>query len=131
PLNAREVDVVQTVRDATNGLGVAASVEAVGTAATRTQAIHATRSAGAVVLAGLHEEGSTIPAADVIRREIVLRGTFAYTKANFRDALQRLEREEMNLAPWIIQAPLEEGGMWFERLINAPGNVAKVLLVPS
>ena len=39
--------------------------------------------------------------------------------------------EEMNLAPWIVHAPLEEGGAWFERLLNAPGAVAKVLLVPN
>jgi len=130
PLDPRSVDVVQTIRNATNGWGVAAAVDAVGTAGTRAQAISATRSAGTVILTGLHEETSAIPAADVIRREIVLRGGFSYTPANFKEALRRLETEEMHLAPWITQAPLKEGGMWFERLVNAPGNVSKVLLKP-
>lgn len=130
PLNPKEMDVVQTVREATGGLGVVASVDAVGAGVTRAQAIAATRSVGTVVLTGLHEESSPMPVADVIRREIVLRGAFAYTPANFSEALDRLSREEMHLAPWIVQAPLQEGGAWFERLIHAPGNVAKVLLVP-
>jgi threonine dehydrogenase-like Zn-dependent dehydrogenase len=131
PLNPRDTDVVKTVRDATNGLGVVASIDAVGLGVTRAQAIAATRSTGTVVLTGLHEEKSAMPIADVIRRELVLKGAFAYTPANFSQALEYLEKEEMHLAPWIVQAPLEEGGMWFERLLTAPGNVAKVLLVPS
>lgn len=130
PLNPKETDVAQTVRQATGGVGAVASVDAVGAGITRAQAIAATRSTGVVVLTGLHEETSPMPVADVIRREIVLRGAFAYTPANFSEALDRLAREEMRLAPWIVQAPLEEGGAWFERLVNAPGNVAKVLLVP-
>ena len=30
----------------------------------------------------------------------------------------------------VVEAPLPEGGQWFERLIEAPGDVSKVLLVP-
>lgn len=130
PLNPKQVDVVQTVREQTNGLGAVASVDAVGAGITRAQAIAATRSTGTVVLTGLHEESSPMPVADVIRREIVLRGAFAYSPVNFSEAVERLATEEMHLAPWIVQAPLEEGGAWFDRLIDAPGNVAKVLLVP-
>lgn len=131
PLNPREVDVVQIVRDATDGLGAAAAVEAVGAAVTRAQAIAAARSAGTVVLTGLHEETSALPVAEVIRRELVLRGAFAYTPENFLQGLEMLAREEIHLAPWIVHAPLSEGGAWFERLVTAPGNVAKVLLVPA
>jgi len=60
----------------------------------------------------------------------VLRGCFCYTPANFADALGRLARAELRLDPWIVEAPLSEGGHWFDRLIDAPGGVAKVLLVP-
>lgn len=130
PLNPRSADVVAIVREATDGLGAVAAIDAVGTAVTRAQAISAARSGGTVVLTGLHEEASAMPVSDVIRRELVLRGAFAYTPANFAQALDYLANEEMNLAPWIVQAPLEEGGMWFERLLDAPGAVAKVLLVP-
>jgi threonine dehydrogenase-like Zn-dependent dehydrogenase len=130
PIDPRAAEVVQVVRAATDGLGVPVSVDAVGAAVTRASCVAATRSAGAVILTGLHEENSQIPAADVIRREIVLRGCFAYSPANFAEALDWLARGALRLDPWIIQAPLADGGLWFDRLIDAPGDVAKVLLVP-
>ena len=71
-----------------------------------------------------------MPAADIIRREIVVKGSFAYTPANFAEAIGILERGEMGLDPWIVEAPLGEGGDWFDRLIDAPGDVSKVLLRP-
>lgn len=130
PLDPRAVDVVGTVREATDGLGATVTVDAVGVAATRAQTIAATRNGGLVILSGLHEETGVIPAADAIRREITLRGSFAYSHTNFTDALERLARGIMLLDPWIVQADLAEGGLWLDRLVDAPGGEAKVLLVP-
>lgn len=130
PLDALTADTVKVVRDATNGLGALVSVDAVGSAATRQQCISATRSTGTVILSGLHEESSMMPAADIIRREMVVRGSFAYTPANFADALRLLSENIIRLDPWIVESPLADGGQWFDRLVDAPGAVAKVLLVP-
>jgi threonine dehydrogenase-like Zn-dependent dehydrogenase len=130
PLNAREVNVVQIVCDATSGGGVPVSVDAVGTATTRAQCVAATRAAGTVLLSGLHEETSAIPAAEIIRKEIIVRGCFCYSPANFAEALDLLARGAVRLDPWIVEAPLAEGGTWFDRLLDAPGAVAKVLLTP-
>ncbi len=130
-LDPRQQDVVEYVLAHTEQQGVAISVDAVGTGGTRTQCVHATRTTGLVILSGLHEETSDIPAADVIRREITLRGSFSYSPANFRAALDLLDRKAISLEPWIVEAPLGDGGLWFERLIKAPGNVSKVLLVPD
>ena len=91
----------------------------------------ATRPTGTMILSGLHEESSTMPAADMIRREITAKGSFGYTAANFAAALDLLAHDKISLDPWIIEAPLDEGGKWFERLIESPGNVSKVLLVPE
>lgn len=129
PLAPRSVDVVQTVKEAT-GDGVVVAVDAVGSAVTRRQCIFATQPTGTVIFSGLHEEVSEVPAADIIRREIVVRGSFAYSPANFAEALRVLERGDMRLDPWIVEAPLSEGGAWFDRLIDAPGDVSKVLLRP-
>lgn len=130
PLDPRSVDVVETVHEATSGRGVAVAVDAVGTATTRTQCVAATMATGTVVLSGLHEEESTMPAADIIRREITVRGSFAYAPANFRAAVELLANGEVRLDPWIVEAPLADGGEWFDRLIEAPGDVSKVLLDP-
>ena len=128
-LNPRSVDVVKTVQEAT-GLGVAVSLDAVGTAVTRRQCVSATMPTGTVLLSGLHEEVSEMPAADIIRREIVVRGSFSYSPVNFAAAVDLLNQGKIRLDPWIIEAPLADGGPWFDRLIDAPGNVSKVLLIP-
>jgi threonine dehydrogenase-like Zn-dependent dehydrogenase len=130
PIDPRAAEVPAAVRAGAGGQGAAVAVDAVGAAVTRAACVGAVRSGGTVILTGLHEETSAIPAADIIRREIVLRGCFCYTPANFADALDRLARAELRLDPWIVEAPLSEGGHWFDRLIDAPGGVAKVLLVP-
>ena len=131
PIQPRETDTVDAVREATDGAGVAVSVDAVGSALTREQCVSATRASGRLILSGLHEESSAMPVADMIRREIVAQGSFAYTPANFAQALELLGQGAIRLDPWIHEAPLGEGGLWFERLIEAPGDVSKVLLVPG
>lgn len=130
PLDPRTTDVAQSVRAATTGFGVPVSIDAVGTAATRSTCVAATCSGGTLLLSGLHEETSTMPAAEIIRREVLVRGSFCYTQANFATAVGLLAAGTISLDPWIIEAPLEQGGAWFSRLIDAPGAVAKVLLIP-
>ena len=51
-LDPKTADVVQTVRDATNGRGALAAVDAVGVFATRQQCVSATRSNGTMILSG-------------------------------------------------------------------------------
>lgn len=129
-IDPRSEDVIAHVLTETDNLGVAVSVDAVGTGLTRTQCIGGVMATGKVILSGLHEEVSEIPAADVIRREVSLQGSFSYSPANFRQALELLDDEEISLEPWIVESELQEGGKWFDRLTNEPGNVSKVLLVP-
>ena len=130
PIQASAVDTVAAAREATAGAGVAVSVDAVGTALTREQCVAATSASGRLILSGLHEESSMMPVAAMIRSEITAVGSFAYTPANFARALELLAAGAIGLDPWIHEAPLGEGGAWFERLIEAPGDVSKVLLKP-
>ncbi len=130
PIQASETDAVATVMEATAGAGVAVSVDAVGAALTREQCVNATKASGRLILSGLHEETSAMPVAAMIRSEIMAKGAFAYTPANFARALELLGEGAIGLDPWIHEAPLAEGGPWFERLVEAPGDVSKVLLVP-
>ena len=72
-----------------------------------------------------------MPVAEVIRREIILHGSFCYSPQDFQTALDKLEEKSVRLDPYIKEAPLREGGAWFERLCaENSGGVAKVLLVP-
>ena len=130
PIDPNSEDVVAAVQTATGGRGVDIAVDAVGAAVTRRQCISATVPSGKVILSGLHEETSAMPVADAIRREITLQGSFAYSPANFAAAITMLAEGKFDLEPWTVEAPLADGDSWFKRLINAPGDVSKVLLVP-
>lgn len=130
PIDPSRHDPAEVVRKATAGIGVHVTLDAVGSAATRAQAVAATRSAGTVLLSGLHEEASAFPASDVIRREIAVKGAFCYDEEDFLAALCALDHGRLRLDPWIVEAPLAEGGAWFERLVDKPGSVGKVLLRP-
>jgi threonine dehydrogenase-like Zn-dependent dehydrogenase len=91
---------------------VAAAVGAVGTASTRAACIAATRSAGVVVLSGLHEERSAMPVEDVIWRGLRVFGSFRYTQRDFADAVDGLACRRLRLDPWVVEAPLGAGGAW-------------------
>lgn len=129
-INPKETNTVDYVREQTNGRGVQVAVDAVGTEQTRKQCVQSLVTTGTLICSGLHEESSPLPVAEIIRREITVRGAFAYSPADFAQALDYLADDKIKLDPYIIEAPLEDGQSWFERLIDAPGNVAKVLLVP-
>ncbi len=109
--------------------GFTASVDAVGLEVTRRLCVQSTRPGGRVVFSGLHSADSSLPINEIIRNETVLKGAFAYTPDDFRQALQWDEAfGPKRLEPWLVEAPLKEGQFWFEKLTNDPGSVAKVLL---
>ncbi len=130
-LNPSEVDVVATIREQTENKGVVVAVDAVGKAVTRAQCVAAVQTGGKVILSGLHEEVSTMPVADVIRREITLKGCFCYSAQDFETAAALLAKGDIAPLLRIEEAGLAEGGEWFERLsAEQSGGVAKVLLIP-
>lgn len=124
-------DVLEAIKAWTGGRGVDVAVDAVGAEITRRQCVQACTSGGRVVFAGLHQEESPLPINLIIRSEIQLTGAFAYSEMNFRTALRWLAEGRIGLPEGIVEATLEEGAAWFERLIKQPGNVSKVLLRPG
>ncbi len=127
-LNPLQDKVVQTVREVTNGEGVDVAIDAVGATATRRECLDAVRAGGKVIFTGLHDEESNIQANLLIRNEISVQGSFAYTPLDFEDAFQWLAEGRIEIDPWLLKAPLGEGGACFERLLSKPGPVAKILL---
>lgn len=127
-VNPLAENVVEIVRAETGGLGADAAIDAVGLAITRQQCIEAVRMGGTVVMVGLHDEESQIQSNLVIRKEVNLRGSFAYAPLDFEDALAWLAAGRVQIDPWLLKAPLASGGECFERLLNEPGPIAKILL---
>jgi threonine dehydrogenase-like Zn-dependent dehydrogenase len=127
-LNPKVDDVAATIKEATHGEGVDVAIDAVGANATRRQCIDAVTPGGRVVFTGLHEEESPLQANYIIRNEINIQGSFAYTPLDFEDAFDWLAQGRIEIDPWLLKAPLAEGGAMFEKLLSSPGPVAKILL---
>jgi threonine dehydrogenase-like Zn-dependent dehydrogenase len=109
--------------------GVEVAVDAVGLTQTRRDAIGAVAAGGRVVLLGLEEEDSEISFADVIRREVTLVGSFAYTAAEFHQAAEILGDLE-DFLRLVEMEPLERGAEVFARLADRQEQRVKVVLAP-
>ncbi|TBL79593.1 galactitol-1-phosphate 5-dehydrogenase [Paenibacillus thalictri] len=107
-----------------------AAVDAVGLEITRRQCTEYVKPGGRVVFSGLHEDGSKLQFNALIRNEVTITGSFAYSRADFETALSWVDEGRMTLRPWLAHAPLEEGQSCFERLLGDPGGIAKFMLIP-
>ena len=87
---------------------------------------------GRVVFIGLHDEESILPANYIIRQEVSLTGTFAYTEADFAQAMDLLIRGVVQpSADWLEERPLSHGPAAFADLVEGKAKVAKIVLTVS
>ena len=128
-VNARERDVVAFVQERYPG-GVNCVIDAVGTTPVRTQAIRAVMPGGRVVLIGLHDEESDLPANYIIRQEITVTGSFAYTDPDFAQAVDLLVRGVIKPSDdWLEERPLRDGQAAFSELVDGKAKAAKIVLI--
>jgi 2-desacetyl-2-hydroxyethyl bacteriochlorophyllide A dehydrogenase len=136
-LNAQRLAMAEkagakTVQIDSNGPRDLADVvfDAVGVSATRQASMAAVRSGGRVILEGLHDVRSELNINDMIRREIVTYGSFAYTPLDFGNALEALANGWLWLdEPWTRIEPLANGAHCFEELLGGSA-VSKIWLTP-
>jgi len=118
--------VLETV-DAIKPEAADVAVDAVGVQATWDAAIGGLRPGGELVLVGLGQATGPMPIADLVRRAIVVRGHFAYTRADFAAALRMLS-EHPPAGGWVEVMPLGAGAEAFARLSESPPRATKILL---
>jgi threonine dehydrogenase-like Zn-dependent dehydrogenase len=129
-INARAQDVVAFVLERYPG-GVECVIDAVGATSVRMQAIRAAVPGGRVVLIGLHEEESVLPANYLIRQEITITGSFAYTDSDFAKAVDALVHGIVQpSADWLQERPLSDGPTAFAELVDGKARTAKIVLTP-
>lgn len=130
--SAGEADPVAAAKTATAGFGVDVAIDAVGVAATRRAAIEAVRPGGSVVFLGLHEAESSVQANYIVRSETRVVGSFAYTPAEFAEAIAMLAAGEVRpAADWLEERPLTACAASFVELIDSPPAVVKIVLRPQ
>jgi len=129
--DARAADPAGLAHQLTEGLGVDVAIDAVGSHATRQAAVKAVRAGGSVVLIGLHDAESPLEANYVVRSEIHVAGSFAYTPANFAQAVEMLIVGDIQPSEqWLEERRLADCPAAFAQLVDAPSAAAKIVLRP-
>jgi threonine dehydrogenase-like Zn-dependent dehydrogenase len=110
------------------GHGLDLVLDASGTGPARQAAFDLCRPGGLVVLLGMSNERSEIDFVTSIRKEHRVVMSFAYTPVDFERSLGLLKAGEIDITPWTVEMPLEEGQQAFDRMSSAPGDTLKMLL---
>ncbi|QIN84172.1 alcohol dehydrogenase catalytic domain-containing protein [Rubrobacter tropicus] len=115
----------------TEGLGVDLVVDAVGAEVTRRMALELLRPGGRAVFIGLHDDDTTLGFHGVVRGQIDLQGSYAYTAEDFEQALEWLVEGRAGIGELPPVLPLEEGPGAFADLVKGPSAQIKVFLAGS
>ena len=123
-------DAQEQLRAALPG-GAVAVIDAVGADTTRALALQLVRPGGRVVYIGLHAESSPLAANYLVRQEITIQGSFAYTPTDFDVALALLAAGVAAPSPaWVEERPLAAGGEAFAGLVAGTITIPKIILHP-
>lgn len=128
--DARDPQVVATIREHLDTFSRVVALDAVGRAETRNAAVAAAGPGGTAVMLGLHDKETTFDVSAIIRSEVAIQGSYAYTDSDVRRAVALLEAGEVKLGSWFDIRPLTSGADSFAELVDRPGVATKIMLVP-
>jgi threonine dehydrogenase-like Zn-dependent dehydrogenase len=127
-VDARQGDVLAAAQEFAPG-GADAVVDAVGAQATREQAVRAVVPGGRAVFLGLHDEAAELAANYLVRNEVAVQGSFAYTADDFARAFALITAGELPMGGgWLEERPLAAGPESFEELLAGRSPVTKIVL---
>jgi threonine dehydrogenase-like Zn-dependent dehydrogenase len=116
----------------TEGLGADLVIDAVGAEVTRRMAVEVLlRPGGRAVFVGLHDDATTLGFHDVVRGQLDLQGSYAYTADDYEQALEWLVAGRAGIGELPPVLPLEEGPGAFAELVKGPSSKIKVFLAGS
>ena len=91
-------------------------------------ALELLRPGGRVVYVGLHDDDTTLGFHDVVRGQLDLQGSYAYTEEDYEQALEWLVEGKAGIGELPPVLPLEEGPEAFAGLVRGPSAQIKVFL---
>ena len=110
------------------GYGLDFVLDASGSDSARQAAFDLCRPGGIIMLLGMAKERSEIDFVTSIRKEHRVMMSFAYTPVDFERSLALLIANEVDLTPWTVEMPLEQGQAAFDKMTKSPGDTLKLLL---
>jgi (R,R)-butanediol dehydrogenase / meso-butanediol dehydrogenase / diacetyl reductase len=108
--------------------GVDVAFDAVGAATTRRLALQILRPGGCAVMVGLAAGETSLDFRDVVRRGLTIRGAYAYTDADYDEALAWLVDGRAGLGELEPVQPLDAGPDAFAELAAGASSRVKVFL---
>ena len=130
-IDASTTDAAAEARRLFGGIGMDIVIDAHGNEAVRAACVGAARKGGEILFLGLHTVKSSIDFAAVVRNELRLQGSYAFTAGDFARSKALIESGDIDLSEWTEILPLEEGDSAFHRLTTDPGSTMKIVLVPG
>jgi 2-desacetyl-2-hydroxyethyl bacteriochlorophyllide A dehydrogenase len=118
----------EAAHSAADELGFDLVLDAAGAQATRAMAVELVRPGGRVVCIGLAADDTTLSFHTVVREQITIIGSYAYTMTDFEQALEWLAGGRATLGELAPVLPLEAGPDAFARLAESPPDQVKVFL---
>jgi threonine dehydrogenase-like Zn-dependent dehydrogenase len=117
---ASEEEAIESERAATDGLGADLVIDAVGAQATRELALRVLRPAGQAVYIGLAADDTTLGFHNIVRSQLTLQGSYAYTMDDFEQAFEWLVSGQASLGELAEVRPLDDGPGAFAALAGGP-----------
>ena len=129
-IDASKQEPVQAVLDWTQGHGADFSIDAVGSSVCRSNSVDCTAIGGTAVWIGLEEDLCEIDSRPVVTREVQIRGTYAYTKADFARAISLLETKALPHTTFTHIADFTDGQAIFDDLASGHSSITKAVFMP-
>ena len=127
PVKENSLDIIHAQ---TGGEGADAVFDAVGLNKTANDALSFTRKGGKLILIGNLTPADSFGLQSVVTREITIYGSCA-SAGEYQDCIDVISSGKLQVEPYISKvAPLEEGQMWFDKLLAGKDPLYKVLLEP-
>jgi threonine dehydrogenase-like Zn-dependent dehydrogenase len=115
-----EEEALEAERAATEALGTDLVIDAVGAQATRSLAAALLRPAGQAVFIGLAADDTTLGFHEIVRSQLTLQGSYAYTMDDFEQAFDWLVSGQASLGELAEVRPLDDGPDAFAALAGGP-----------
>lgn len=106
-----------------------AVIDTAGFAATRQLAVRIAAPGATVLYLGLHDASSTADDLKIVNQELTIKGSYAYTKQDFRRALDLVAGGIIDVEGFSTTFPLSAGPDVFARLASRPEDLIKAVFV--
>ena len=120
-----------TLEEPTEGLGADLVIDAVGAEVTRRMTLELLRPGGRAVFVGLHDDETTLGFHGVVRGQLDLLGSYAFTAEDYSQAVEWLVEGRAGIGDLPPVLPLEEGPNAFAELVKGPSERIKVFLAAT